>query len=476
MADEYGSTYQSDEQIGSAPPPFDGNIGLYGGAADPVQQTQLSTPTRAGDASARGIPLGRTPLVKPGRNEAIPYMTEEAYGDAPVPVGGGEAMAETAEMTEEIGNPAMQESAEEFYEATPEQLNAAAIEAGEEGRIDAESGEELTEAGVALGGAQEAGVEEFFPILAALVPTLLSSIGPTVAKKVVAKLSPRAKQGIKRLATTAAATAGKSKPVKNILSVFARLLESEQTKATGESGAEVGEELDRLIDEVAATAEVIIGRDDRVLATDTMSEPLRRICELRITFPNGKTYRGTGFFIGKRTLATAGHCVYLHNEGGWARKIEVIPGANGTFRPYGSEFSSSFRSVKGWVNSKKPEHDYGCIVLPANAFGGRNLGYFGISAAPPLKILGKRVSLYGYPGDKPSQNWGMTLAVKTITAKTLIYDIDTVGGQSGAPVYTDLDGRKNCAIAIHNYGNAGGNSATRITPTVFERLSKWAQL
>jgi glutamyl endopeptidase len=166
----------------------------------------------------------------------------------------------------------------------------------------------------------------------------------------------------------------------------------------------------------------------------------------------------------------------LHNEGGWARKIEVIPGANGMFRPYGSEFSSSFRSVKGWVNSKKPEHDYGCIVLPANAFGERNPGYFGISAAPPLKILGKRVSLYGYPGDKPSQNWGMTLAVKTITAKTLIYDIDTVGGQSGAPVYTDLDGRKNCAIAIHNYGSAGGNSATRITPTVFERLSKWALL
>jgi hypothetical protein len=70
-------------------------------------------------------------------------------------------MAESAEMTEEIGNPAMQESAEEFYEATPEQLNAAAIEAGEEARLDFESAEELTEAGVALGGAQEAGVEEF---------------------------------------------------------------------------------------------------------------------------------------------------------------------------------------------------------------------------------------------------------------------------------------------------------------------------
>ncbi len=474
MADEYGSSYQSsDEQVGSAPPPG-GNSGLNGPATSTVQQAQYSSPIRAGNGGQQGIALPSMP--KAGRNEAIPYMAEEAYGDAPVPMGGGEAMAETAEMSEEIGNPALQESAEEFYEATPEQLNAGAIEAGEEGSVGAESGQALTEVGAALGGAQETGNEEFFPILAALVPTLISSIGPTVAKKVVAKLSPRARQGIKRIATTAAATAGKSKPVQNILGVFARLLESEQNKAAGESDAEVGEELDQFINEVAAAAEVIIGKDDRKWVADTTGEPSRRICELRITFPNGKTYRGTGFFIGKRTLATAGHCVYLHNEGGWARKIEVIPGANGMFRPYGSEFSSSFRSVKGWVNSKKPEHDYGCIVLPANAFGGRNLGYFGISAAPPQKILGKRVSLYGYPGDKPSQNWGMTLAVKTITAKTLIYDIDTVGGQSGAPVYTDLDGRKNCAIAIHNYGNAGGNSATRITPTVYERLSKWAQL
>jgi hypothetical protein len=40
MADEYGLSYQSDEQIGSTPPPG-GNRGLNGGArTDPVQQSQ----------------------------------------------------------------------------------------------------------------------------------------------------------------------------------------------------------------------------------------------------------------------------------------------------------------------------------------------------------------------------------------------------------------------------------------------------
>jgi hypothetical protein len=87
MADEYGSSYQSDEQIG----PPGGNIGLNGGArADPVQQTQYGSTARADDAgSQRGIGFARPPVAKMARNEAIPYMTEEAYGDAPVPVGGG---------------------------------------------------------------------------------------------------------------------------------------------------------------------------------------------------------------------------------------------------------------------------------------------------------------------------------------------------------------------------------------------------
>ena len=483
MADEFGSSYQSDEQTGSPPPR--GNGGVNGRGSSIAQQAQYGGSVRMDDDGQWASTVPTTPMARTGFNVAGEYGMDEAYGDAPVPVSGLEAAEESAEMGEEIGNPEVQESAEEYYEATPEQLRAGAAEVGQEGWLDAigglagsllgESSETIAEAGVALEGAQEAGVEEFFPILAALVPTLLSSIGPTVAKKVVSKLTPRARAGIKRLAKTAV-RAGPAKPVKSILSIFARLLESEQAKAASESETEVGEELDQIIEQVAASAEMILGIDEREYYPNTTAEPLRRICELRITFPNGRTFKGTGFFIGRRTLATAGHCVYMHSQGGWARKVEVIPAANGTYRPYGTAVSTSFRSVKGWVNSKKPEHDYGCIVLPAGAFGGRNLGWFGLAAPTPAKILGKQVWLHGYPGDKPSENWGMRRAIKTITAKTLIYEIDTVGGQSGAPVYLDMGTKKNRVIGIHNYGSAGGNSATRITPAVFERLSKWAVL
>jgi len=222
--------------------------------------------------------------------------------------------------------------------------------------------------------------------------------------------------------------------------------------------------------------EVIIGVDDRVRITQTNIIPWRRICALRITFPSGATYRGTGFLIGPRAVCTAGHCVYLHNQGGWARSVEVIPGCNGTSRPNGSATSSSFRSVAGWVTNKKPESDYGCVVLPAGAFSGRALGSFGFAAFQAPTLLAQSAVLAGYPGDKPfAEMWGMARKVKAVTSATLIYDIDSVGGQSGAPVYIMRNGAR-YVVGIHNYGASTGNSATRVTQPVYQRMLAWSKI
>ena len=359
-----------------------------------------------------------------------------------------------------------------------------AQEAGEEGLFDIVSGlasslfesADTREVGSAVEGSEETGPQqEFFPLLAALVPTLVSTIGPMVAKQMIKTLTPRALQAIKRIARKAPRPGTVAKPGANFLGMFARLLESAQEKSGGESGAELGEELGAIVAEAASAIEVIIGTDDRIQVTNTTRDPWRRICLLRITFPNGQVFRGTGFFIGARTLVTAGHCVYLQSQGGWARKIEVSPGANGTARPYGTAVSTTFRSVRGWVNSKKPECDYGCIVVPPNAFNGRNMGKFGFAAFDGQQLLAKPAVLSGYPGDKPSEMWGMKRRLKTVTAKTLIYDIDTVGGQSGAPVYIKRNGAR-IVVGIHNYGNLAGNSATRVTPTVYQRMKSWSTL
>ena len=220
-------------------------------------------------------------------------------------------------------------------------------------------------------------------------------------------------------------------------------------------------------------AEVVIGKDDRVQITNTTAYPWRTICSLIITARDGSRWIGTGWLVGPRTVVTAGHCVYMHGRGGWARSIEVIPGRNGSRRPYKSCTSSSFRSVKGWTSKKRRTRDYGAIILPRNCAYGRRLGCFGYANLRSPSLLGHKVNLSGYPGDKPrGTQWWQARRIKFVTPRTIVYNIDTAGGQSGAPVWRLRRGKRH-VVGIHTNGSTAGNSATRITKPVFKNIKKW---
>jgi V8-like Glu-specific endopeptidase len=320
---------------------------------------------------------------------------------------------------------------------------------------------------------------EFLPILAKLGASLAIPAGQALIGAIRRKLSPKTQRRLQGLLTTPLRTGAallQGGIGGQLRGLAGQLLQPVRSALRGgEAGLESAVD-EAMVEEAVAVLEVIIGSDDRVRIHKTTEVPWRRICALRITFKNGSVYRGTGFFIGPRTVATAGHCVYLHNQGGWAQKIEVIPGANGAARPFGAVTASSFRSVTGWVQSKLPDSDYGCIVLPQGSFASGGLGSFGFASLSAPALLAQPAVVAGYPGDKPfAELWGMSRKIKSVTAKTLIYDIDTMGGQSGAPVYIKQNGQRQ-VVGIHNYGSQSGNSATRVTPAVFARLQAWSQL
>jgi V8-like Glu-specific endopeptidase len=416
----------------------------------------------------------------------------EVEGDPVVTMPAVIGTESSASGHEEVGADAA-ESGEEYIEATPEQLSAAGAESGEESALSDLRGIEGYQdpspmgegAPISDAGSAGEGGEEFLPILGALVPTLVSTVGPALAKAVASKLKPATKTKLAAIANKAkpvvAAVASKVAPkvptgISSLLPILAKLLQSALAKGGGESAGEEGAVDEVLAAEAAAAMEVIIGIDQRIQITNTTDIPWRRICALRIQFPSGATYRGTAFFIGPRALATAGHCVYMKSQGGWARKIEVIPGCNGSKRPFGQADATMFRSVGGWVNNGLPECDYGCIFLPSNSFGKYNLGSFGVAAFDASTLVAQPAVVAGYPGDKPfAELWGMAEVIKAVTAKTLVYNIDTVGGQSGCPVYIKRGGQR-YVVGIHNYGAATGNSATRITTPVYERLNAWKNL
>lgn len=75
-------------------------------------------------------------------------------------------------------------------------------------------------------------------------------------------------------------------------------------------------------------------------------------------------------FVSPRTLVTAGHCVYIKHSpvpgrDGWVKKIQVMPGRNGSDLPFGGISATEVWSVKGWGDQGQENYDYGAIILPS---------------------------------------------------------------------------------------------------------------
>ena len=220
--------------------------------------------------------------------------------------------------------------------------------------------------------------------------------------------------------------------------------------------------------------ESVCGSDGRQRITQTSRIPWRMICQLIITRADDRRSRCTGWFIGPRTLMTAGHCVFSHSAGGWAKEIEVIPGMNASQRPFGSAVGRSFRSVRGWTADRKPEYDYGAIILPNNTLGNR-VGWFGFANLSDGSLRNLLGNNSGYPGDKPfGTQWYNAGRITRVTSRRLFYMFDTAGGQSGSPVWRNKDGKRH-AVGIHAYGGCP-NKATRINKAVFDNMKAWKAL
>jgi V8-like Glu-specific endopeptidase len=220
--------------------------------------------------------------------------------------------------------------------------------------------------------------------------------------------------------------------------------------------------------------EVVIGTDDRTQITNTGDYPWRCICSLVLTAADGTNWIGTGWLVSPRMLLTAGHCVYMSNQGGWVQQIEVIPGRNADERPFGSCIATAFSSVRGWVEDADREYDYGVIMLPEDCRYGDRLGWFGYTAKSDDGLNNMIVNLSGYPGDKPAgTQWFHKRNLTDVGDRVLTYDIDTAGGQSGAPVWFQADDGGGYGVGIHTNGDVAGNSATRITRDMVDNIAQW---
>lgn len=184
----------------------------------------------------------------------------------------------------------------------------------------------------------------------------------------------------------------------------------------------------------SSLSESVCGKDERVEVDPMTSPPYKWICFLTIESAKGWKYVGSGFKIHlpdvhHTAIVTSGHCTYV--EGEYAKKITVKFPGEAAIEVGPDDLYASPEYVK----SGSADHDYGLILLPGS---GASDDGFGWSAIVENEELDNRlVTNCGYPADKPQGTMWITGGkISTYTTNRIFYMNDTMGGQSGSPVYT----------------------------------------
>lgn len=264
--------------------------------------------------------------------------------------------------------------------------------------------------------------------------------------------------------------------------------------------------------------EIIPPADTRQPIANTLAAPWRWICYLHLRFPRFIA-AGSGTLISPRHVLTCGHNLFGRSDGE-VRAVTVHPGRNGRNSPFGAVAAVRWNVHPRWRASEDNQFDFALLTLrepigakPFRTLGGRPLGYWGSQAhgqgtaltpVNPAQLRGRQARISGYPGDKcgtqPSTGSASRAALQacppaargtvqwradgritdgapTRAPRLVLYDMDTMPGHSGSPVWL----ASKVLLAIHTGPGRvvpgepprRSNRGVRITREVLAQVQAW---
>jgi len=222
------------------------------------------------------------------------------------------------------------------------------------------------------------------------------------------------------------------------------------------------------------SARKIFGGDDREPVSDTDVYPWTTVAKVYSTFPDGLSVTGSAVLVGESQALTAGHVVYDDRHGGWATDVEVIPGFDLGFAPFGSVYADEIRSFTGWIDDRDFAYDFALLDLDDTI--GDLTGWMGLAARDDADLFDNLLNTAGYPTDLDDGEgmWYAADFAESIepTAINLRGTFDAAQGQSGSGVWLrENDDR--IVVGVVSTETRNHNVAARVTGDIFDVLDAW---
>lgn len=231
--------------------------------------------------------------------------------------------------------------------------------------------------------------------------------------------------------------------------------------------------------------ESIIDDNDMRRVNDVRIQPWRQLCCLDIHRSNGGRSIGTGLLIAPDIVLTAAHNLYALKDRSYAIGIEVEAGMDAGAAAATSRIDhiQICQGYDKYAPSDEGQYavDYGIIRLADESvfnWVGRATDVLGSKPFSDEELTTTNLSIAGYPAaDKVPpilmrHHGGPTQA--QIGPTVFSYTIDTLPGQSGAPVFGwDADTETIRLAGVHVAGGDRANRARRFTPEMQAQVAKW---